>query len=60
MRKIVVINFRPISTLMFVSKLTEKVVASQLFDHVDGNFLDETMQSAYKQFHSTETALVSV
>ena len=45
---------------MFVSKLTEKVVASQLFDRVYSNFLDETMQSAYKQFHSTETALVRV
>ena len=53
-------NFGPISNLMFMSKLTEKVVASQLIDHVSSNGLDEILQSAYKQFHSTETALVKV
>ena len=53
-------NFRPISNLMFMSKLTEKVVASRLIDYVSGNCLDEIMQSAYKQFHSTETALVKL
>ena len=53
-------NFRPISNLMFVSKLTEKVVASQLIHHISSNGLDEILQSAYKQFHSTETALVKV
>ena len=53
-------NFRPISNLMFVSKLTEKVVASQLINHISSNGLDEILQSAYKQFHSTETALVKV
>ena len=53
-------NFRPISNLIFISKLTEKVVASQLVDYVMRNDLDETFQSAYKQLHSTETALVRV
>ena len=53
-------NFRPISNLMFMSKLTEKVVASQLINHISSNGLDEILQSAYKQFHSTETALVKV
>ena len=53
-------NFRPISNTMFVSKLTEKVVASQLIDYVSSNGLDEIFRSAYKQFHSTETALVKV
>ena len=52
-------NFRPSSAnLTFMSKLTKKVVASQLIEHVTNNCLDEIMQSAYKQFHSTETALV--
>ena len=46
------------TNLTFVSKRTEKVVASQLIEHVSS--LDEIMQSAYKQFHSTETALVNV
>ena len=55
-------NFRPISNLpvIFISKLTEKVVASQLVDYEMQNDLDETFQSAYKQLHSTETALVRV
>ena len=53
-------NFRPISNLMFMSKLTENVVASQLVNHISSNGLDEILQSAYKQFHSTETALVKV
>ena len=53
-------NFRPISNLTFMSKLTERVVASQLIEHVTNSCLDEIMQSAYKQFHSTETALVKV
>ena len=43
-----------------MSKLTEKVVASQLINHISSNGLDEILQSAYKQFHSTETALVKV
>ena len=54
------LNFRPISNLMFMSKLTEKEVASQLINHISSNGLDEILQSAYKQFHSTETALVKV
>ena len=43
-----------------MSKLTEKVVASQLINHISSNGLDEILQSAYKQFQSTETALVKV
>ena len=48
--------FRPISNLIFISKLTEKVVVSQLVDYVMRNDLDESFQ----QLHSTETALVRV
>ena len=46
-------SFRSISNLMFVSKLTEKEVTSQLIDYVSSNCLDEIMQSACKQFRST-------
>ena len=53
-------NFRPISNVKVVSKLLEKAVVIQLTDHVMGHHLDETFQSAYKNFHSTETALVRV
>ena len=53
-------NFRPISNLKVLSKLVEKAVAIQLTDHVMSHHLDDTFQSAYKNFHSTETALVRV
>ena len=53
-------NFRPISNLKVVSKLVEKAVAIQVTDHVMAHHLDEMFQSAYKNFHSTETALVRV
>ena len=53
-------NYRPISGLSFISKLVERVVASQLNDHVASNRLENVSQSAYKQGHSTETALLSI
>ena len=53
-------NFRPVSNLAFVSKLIEKVVANQFISHLKNNNLLETYQSAYKSFHSTETALLRV
>lgn len=53
-------NFRPISNLMFMSKLTEGAIALQVIDYITINNLDEVFQSAYKQLHSTETALLKV
>ena len=46
--------------LRFISKATEKVVATRLNSYLDDNNLHELLQSAYKQGHSTETALVKV
>ena len=53
-------NFRPVSNLSFLSKIVEKVVAARLIHHMSVNGLHDKMQSAYKQFHSTETALLKV
>ena len=53
-------NFRPISNLPFISKIIEKVVASRLNSHMISNDLHELMQSSYKKFQSTETALTCV
>ena len=53
-------NFRPISNLKLISKLIEKAVASQLTDYLSFNSLHESFQSAYKRYHSSETALLRV
>jgi len=54
-------NFRPISNLKVVSKIIEKAVSCQLSDYLRDNDLEESQfQSAYKRFHSTETALLRV
>ena len=50
-------SFRPVSNLAFISKCVEKVVAAQTCQHVEDNNLNELYQSAYKQYHSTETAI---
>ena len=53
-------NFRPVSNLSFISKIIEKVVAGRLSEHMGKNNLHEIMQSAYKEKHSCETALLRV
>ncbi len=40
--------------------MIERVVVSQTKDHVRANDLHDPMQSAYKEGHSTETALLRV
>ncbi|KAL9957977.1 hypothetical protein ACROYT_G034937 [Oculina patagonica] len=53
-------NFRPVSNLAFLSKLTEKAVFHQIHDHVVDVGLYPIAQSAYRENHSTETALLKV
>ena len=53
-------NYRPISTLPFLSKVLERVVAKQLSSYMSTNSLHDFMQTAYKSFHGTETALIKV
>ena len=53
-------NYRPVSNLQFLSKVMEKVVLKQLNEHLVRNELKEPFQSAYRQNHSTETALLRV
>ena len=53
-------NYRPISNLTLISKTIEKVVSAQLNTYLKDNNLLEPCQSAYRQGHSTETALVRV
>ena len=53
-------NYQPVSGLSFLSKLVERVVASQIRSHIDSKDLGNTFQSAYKAGHSTETALLCI
>ena len=53
-------SYIPISNLSFIPKILERVVASRLTSHIRLNGLFNVSQSAYKQFHSTETALLKV
>ncbi len=53
-------SFRPVSNLQFLSKLTERAVASQFVDYIRDKQLKELLQSAYCEYHSTETALTKV
>ncbi len=50
-------NFRPVSNLTFISNIIEKSATSQYVAYITENKLSQPHQSAYKQFHSTETAL---
>ena len=53
-------NYRPVSNLFFVSKLIKRIICVLLVDHLKENDLYEIFQSAYRQLHSTETALLRV
>ena len=53
-------NYRPVSNLSFLSKVVEKVVAEQINSHLVNNELSNSFQSAYKKYHSTETALLKI
>jgi len=53
-------SYRPISNLTFLGKLVERVVLKRLNAHLTRNNLNTPEQSAYKQYHSTETISIKV
>ena len=53
-------NFRPVSNLPFISKLTEKAVFDQTYNLMVENDLYAPNQSSYRKNHSTETGLLKV
>jgi hypothetical protein len=53
-------NYRPVSNIPFISKIMEKAVAHQITDHMILNDLNDAYQSAYRENHSTETALLKI
>ena len=53
-------NYRSVSNLSFLSKLLEKVVQRRLQAFLDSSDLMPKTQSAYRRFHSTETAVTKI
>ncbi|XP_046581658.1 uncharacterized protein LOC124289095 [Haliotis rubra] len=53
-------NYRPVSNLSFISKIIEKAVHVRLKDHLSKHLLLDEFQSAYRQYYSTEAALLQV
>ncbi len=51
-------NYRPISNLSFIGKVIERVAVNQLQNYLSMNCLHAPMQSAYRPYHSVETALL--
>ena len=51
-------NYRPVSNLLFVGKLVERIVSIQLNQHMSNNNLHSSSQFGYKKDHSTETLLL--
>ena len=53
-------SYRPIANLPVLSKLLERLVARQLVDYLNAARLLPELQSAYRAYHSTETAVTKV
>ena len=53
-------NYRPVANILYISKLTETAVSSQLQSHMSINDLHVPNQSGYKTGHSCETLLLKI
>ena len=53
-------SFRPVSNLPFLSKVVERATLDQLLPFLEENKIIPQNQSAYREFHSTETALCKI
>ena len=53
-------NYRPVSNLGFLSKLIERAACDQILNHAISTGNMEEYQSAYRQKHCTETALLRI
>ena len=51
-------QYRPVSSLPFLSKVLERIVLKQFLQHLQSHSLLEPFQSACRKSHSTETALL--
>ena len=53
-------QFRPISVVPLLAKITERIVQTQLYSYFSTHDLFSPTQHAYRRNHSTETALLTV
>ena len=53
-------NYRPVSKLLYLSKIVERAICTQLMQLAEGTGNVELHKSAYRRRHSTETALLKV
>src|SRR6218665_1891365 len=53
-------NFRPISNLNNISKILERLFLTRIMNHITSSPNFSHYQSAYREGHSTETALTSI
>ena len=53
-------NYRPVNNLLYMSKLTERVVSVRLDEHMDINCLHVKSQYGYKTHHNTETMMLNL
>ena len=51
-------NYRPISVLPVISRLCERLVANQLYQHMNANSYFSSEQSGFLRLHSTVTCLL--
>jgi hypothetical protein len=53
-------SYRPISNLNFISKILERIIYTRLTNHLNSFPSFTPFQSAYRRYHSTETALLRI
>ena len=53
-------SYRPVSNLLFLAKFLERIASAQLEAHLDEINLRCPLQSAYKKYHSAETATLKI
>ena len=53
-------NHRPVSNLCFIANIFKKLVLSHVYSHLNSHNLNNTLQSAYRPNHSTETVILRV
>ena len=53
-------NYRPVLNLPFIWKIIEKVISGRLNEHLINNSMFDPLHAAYRDKHSTETALIEV